>query len=364
MKVLKTMHTFYTDHIYVEAYSRYYGWTPDGERAEIWRNLDTLVTQLDDLGIKYETLRNALCPRQDKREACLMFNSFVLSEKYGNYAYGASKFIVPALPGKLNTAIHHGDLITWGYQGVLDYLACAYPYLDLDGVTSSSQVYCVHLSNLSPGTLSAIDAQLKRAPGYIGVVDTTLQSPLKNMLSGTITAELVKVGSTYISSHYEELEAKTGEYEGNWELGDARLVSVYDLLFGQYLAYKIQQSSDGVFSRNEALMLTSLDAGYGGASTPEVAVSITDDKFNYLTQAKGVNLKNMGLDGITADALCALVLERIRGHYIYGLRLLDNGDLLCSTLIEVERAGRTSYRAEIGLRLEPDESRFCITTFY
>ncbi|WP_040509733.1 hypothetical protein [Gordonia soli] len=364
MKTLRRMHTLSTDHVYVEAISEYERWTPAGERAEIWRNLDLLVVQLDSLDITYNDLRNALCPRQDKREACLMFDSEALAKTYGDYAYGASNFIVPLLPTQLNTAIRHGDLISENRRGDVGYLASTYPHLRLDGVGATEQIYCVHLSNLSPGTRDAIELGLRGTPGFIGVVDTTLQSPIKNLISGTLSANLLKAGSTYISAHYDEIEPKEGVYEGNWDLGTARTVSVFEVLFGQYLVYKIQRSSDGALSRNEALILTSLDASYSRKTSSKIDVSITDSKFDYLTSAKGVNLENMGLGHLTSDQLCSLVLDKVRHHYLYGLRLLENGDLLCSTLIELERAGSSSYRAEVGLRLEPDDDTFHITTFY
>ncbi len=364
MKTLRTMHTLSTEHVYIDAVSEYERWTPEGERAEIWRNLDLLVAQLESLGIKYDELRNALCPRQDKREVCLMFDSIVLEKTYGDYAYGASKSILPLLPAKLKTAIRHGDLISANRRSDVDYLASTYPHLCLDEVMATDQIYCVHLSNLSPGNRDAIELGLRDTPGFVGVVDVTLQSPLKNLVSGTLTANLLKVGATYVSAHYDEIEPKEGTYEGNWDLGRTRTVSVFEVLFGQYLTYKIQRSSGGALDRKEALLLTSLAANYSRKISSKIDVSITDRKLDYLRMAKGANLKNMGLSHVTSEQLCSLVLDKARHHYLYGLRLLENGDLLCSTLIELERAGSDSYRAEIGLRLQPDDNTFYITTFY
>lgn len=359
-----TMHTFNTDHVFVESFSDYFGWSADGERAAIWQNLGILTKQLEGMGINYDAFRNALVPRQDKREVCLMFDSLILERGHGNYATGASEFVVPLLSKDLTTSILHGDLISRNQSGDLAYLRRTYPHLNLAGLIGTSQIYCVYITNLSPRSLDKIVGGLAGTPGFVGAVDTTSQSLLKDRLSGVLVPVLLKVRSTYILQHSDTVEPQHGLDEGTWAVGSSRIVSVYDLLFGQYLSYKIQRSSGGAFSRNEALMLTSLDATYARASDSKIGVIIAKEKFDYLTTKKQSNLQNMGKGDINAGELCALVYERIRDHYLFGLRILENGDLLCSTLVEVDRGERSPYRAEIGLRLVSDENAFYITTLY
>jgi len=315
------------------------------------KTFDDMVSILDQKGIKYVDLKNALIPHHNKREVAFVFNRLDIdSNWYGNDVFSR---IIPLLNKKSSHSILAGDMLGFEkYKEKIkeEFLKNLISVKDVE-YKVQHQFYLVYLNNLTDEMVKNINEGLSKYTPYIGLLDLTHNSFMKTYLSMTLANCCLNFKDTVIFGHEpdrhntENVNMSGYDFEGN----DYLCKSISDDYHGLFLSYKIERQTfpnekDTDFSIN------ALTDDIHQVSDLEIVVE--EPKLVYLIKEKEVNLKRAELLGLTAEELAKFIKGKIKMNYIYNLTYIAEHDVLKFNVMIDVRGKKIATQVKMVASLE------------
>lgn len=328
-----------------------------------------MVTRLEKKGVKYDTLKRALTPNQDKdnNEVCLIFDSCQIDSPL--YGYTVFNEVIPLMDRSSAYSILAGDYIDViknnnnSQKHLLDALKEFIIECNTSDYHHSSQYYLVYFNSITNNQLSLIISKLQNFKWFYGYALLNSNSRFKTYLSFILSHVCVKTKNTVIVNHpsdYDDDEiVNMTDYP--FEENGFNLISINDDSFGPFLSYKIESivpdKDDISFSFNA--LFQKFD------SIDKLDFDISDEKWGYLIgdcKGKGGIIKSFDFDDISKNEFRDMVFKKICSNYIYNLRKNEYGDLLFNVCVEMPTKNGNIRRTTIALKYYPNCGKINIVT--
>jgi len=291
------------------------------------KTFDEMVLLLDQKGVKYRELKNALIPHHDKKEIAFVFNRLdIESGWYGNDVFTQ---IIPLLSKESSHSILVGDMLGFEqYKEKIkeEFLKDLIKTRDVE-YKAQHQFFLVYLNNLTDEMVKNLNNGLLKYRPYVGLLDLTYNSFMKTYLSMTLANCCLKFKNTVIFGHEEDRDNSENVNMSGYQFEENGYIckSLSDTYYGLFLSYKIERQT---FSNEK-------DTGFSiNALTDDVHhisnldIIIEEPKIVYLLKNKRTNLKRAELLGLTAEELAKFIKSKIELNYIYNLTYLPEHDTL------------------------------------
>ncbi|MFC8898525.1 hypothetical protein [Streptomyces cinereoruber] len=326
-----------------------------------------LVTDLAGKGVDYDQLAKALTPTSKRKEVAYLFHSPTASElSNGFYGRHIAEAWIPALPKPKNTvpvnAIAHGDIL-WGIVAEVDAAmrqhAVIHRTLDFQ---SPQLIYCVYITNLSPQQVRDIDAAVHTHPAYLGYVDCTTRTPLKEFLGPSLPQVGLRAGDLILEGVDGDVpNARAFPFEEN----GYRPVGVRQDLYLPFLRFRINTRLTGMDSSEKYAALTTLSPDASLIQSPHIRM--TPRRYGYLHDPRERHLGQLqiaGLADLSQAELEARLSELAAEGHVYRLEYNAEHDVLkYNVLIEIE-TGDGDYKSFVlVLKLHRADKRVELVTF-
>ncbi len=290
--------------------------------------------------INYDDLRNILIPSNDRQEVCFVFDS-MKTKNESCYGIEILSYICPELLKLEKTAVFYGDIIcgtpSEDQSKIKPLLQKYFPNENFSKFVMANQYFVVYVNNLTTEMILNIDNSQTINPSYIGFIDMTYSSSLKNILSSCIGQQFFKIKNNICVSVPEDDNNPDGYVLFDFKKHGFKLVGITDYLYSSFLSYKIQRSYFDFDNRDQKFSLNTI------LESPEIIskynITIDDDKFyKYLHGDKKLGaLKITGLDTLSKEDLIRYIRYQINSNYIFNIEINYFDDIPCikfATIIE------------------------------
>ena len=328
-----------------------------------------MLKRLEEKGVKYDTLKRALIPNQDKdnNEVCLVFDSTLIDSSF--YGYTIFNEIIPLIDKKSTYSILAGDYIDIinNVQNSQQYLYDALKEMIIECNNSvyqhSSQYYLIFFNSITDNQLLAITSKLQKFKWFHGYMLLNSNSRFKTYLSCILCHVCIKTKNTVIISHPSDYDDNENINMAGYPFEESgfKLVSINDDSFGTFLSYKIESivpdKDDISFSFNA--LFKKFD------STEKLHLNISDDKWGYLngdSKGKGGIIKSFEFGDISKDDFRNIIFKQICSNYIYNLRTNEHGDHLFNVCIELPTKNGNIRKTTVALKYNPHLGEVSVVT--
>jgi hypothetical protein len=346
-------------HIFLEVVRDTMSLTSPAMRKEILVLIAQLTRLLAAKNINYSALKNALVPQQDKKEAALVFDPSLTGS--GWYGHPIHKNVLRVLHRESSRSVLAGDI-----GGDVDP-ATLKAALDKALVPARGQSaafcampYVVYLNNLSDQMVRDTHKALSGYAPYMGLVDTTYASRLKNYLSSVLAGRYLQHRALVITPQEDDRpEGENANLSGYpFEEEGFSIRSVPDTLWGIFLGYKIECPIYPEFEVDTELSLTSVSSMPLDLSALDVVVD--GNKFDYLRQKKAESLRRLGLLDGDATRLKVLLQAKLKSNYIYSMTYSKEHQVTKFNILLEDR----DFRVVVGLEFLPEQQRLRLITLF
>ena len=371
------IHTFNArDNILFEMLDEVYaGKLTDADKFSIIEDeLEQLIQLLGSIGVKYTDLKNALIPHADKKELLLVFDTTKITDfSYGNYIF---ENLLTTMSHHLHSSysVFFGDYIH--YTGETDAedrkILQEHMYLMLiEGLNlkeqmayrHSSQFFLVYINNLPEKYYNEFISL--SFSGFVGYIDLTYNSMLKNYISRIIVSKFIKHKSIILMSgdfEYDDMP-DTGIQEYNtigydFEKHGFKIVSVPGSLYSFFLSYKIES----ILISDDTEILTHISLFKKNLDIKNLNVILEEAKNKYLHREKSGSLSKAGLFNKPLDYIVEQIKKRVELNCIYSLRYEPKSSEYIFTIM-LEFADRQSRHVCI-LAYNSTFGQLRVITFY
>ena len=344
-------------------------WNAAGEdpgefQGDMQQNVAALVEMLAGRNIEYSNLKNALIPSDKKRQVAFLYDWF--EHPQGNYATAFSKFWLPVLRKDIRTSVLSGDLVPDGRPG--DHLLNKNVYRADDAPIRWSTQFAVYFSSLAPSDVEALHSSMKASPRYRGYLDVTFAGIERNYLSRTLTFPHVIFKRNIITAHDDD-EFVVGDRDPvGYPFAEYGydLITVHRSLALAFLHYKIEADDSPDSLADLKYSLAAIAGVLLDAKSLEIAVDPKKVGEYLLKDESKLNLmKSIGLESVTADALAAVISDRLRKNYVYDLRAAGDGVTPSFAVSgEFKKPDGSLTRRLIALRYDARKNRIALVSFY
>ncbi len=340
--------------------------------AQMRRQIEAMhmntISAIAAKGVDYRKLRGALTPQRKRIERAFLFDTARIKE--GAYGQAVAGAILPLLHRRLTTSIRHGDLILEAQlqdRGIrlLNDHAEMIRVVDL---VDTNQIYCVYLNNLTTKMASDITAGLYEYEAFIGHIDVSTSSPMKDWLSVTLVNAYLKHEGMMLNGHEDDVPNTENYNLAGWPLEKNGYLcrSIQDRYFHLFLGYKIERRVVSGAEGDTGFALTAIS----GKPLPfsELKVEVAEAKASYLRSAHAGSLERAGLDQLTDGEFAETIKAKISDSYIYNLRhKVENETALFNIMLEVSTVsvgGAKTTRMLASLAYEPADHRLRLVTLF
>lgn len=340
------------------------------ESQVIYREINNVfgmfISSLSEKEINYQSLKNSLIPRKDRKEIALVFDTDKIKS---NYAFLAISKILPLFDKNSNHSFLIGDYVGENknrYQ-LYDLFQIHLNQVNPTNYQYHNQYFLVYINNLSEEMVIKLTERLKVYDFFTGFFDVTFSSKIRTYLSGILGSHFIKHKSTiilcdpYDTNIIDELENSVYcDYE---ELGFSCQV-IHSLYYHIFLSYKIEREVLTNFEGDTKFTLNTLTDQI--VSLEECEIEIEKSKFEYILSEKTKNLERAGIINLSIEDLKYLIKSKIKSNYIYNLTFLENWNTLkFNILIEVHRTDSEKLmKLIIALEYKPIEKKLRLITMF
>lgn len=325
-----------------------------------------MLERLKNKGIKYDELKKALIPNQDKdnQEVCLIFDTCQIDSDF--YGYTVFEKLIPLMNKESTYSILYGDYINISNISQNSLFGMLQENLIAHNETifnHSTQYYLVYINNVTKQQLSSFINGLKEYKWFAGYALLNHHSRFKTYLSHILIHLCIKSQSSIIMSHAEDIDddENINHEDFPFEENGFRVISINEQSFGPFLSYKIESltpdKEDVSFSFNA--LFQKFD------SVEKLKLKMTDPKWGYLNDevnGKGNILKSFIFEEISKDDFISIVYAHISRNYIYNLRINEYGDYLFNVCIELPTKHLKFRKTTIALKYKPYDGEMEIIT--
>lgn len=354
------------DSVMLDVVTSYFEMSPEQIRREIAAMQDATIAAISAKGVDYGELRNALTPQRDRFERAFLFDTARIES--GSYGFAVGEVVLPVLPRKLSCSMLHGDLILDRERQDfgIDLLNEHADLIREVELWDTNQIYCVYVNNLSAKMADDLTHALYRYGAFVGYVDASRSSPMKDWLSTTLVDCYLKHKEVMLNGHEDDASEDENYNMRGWPLEetgyDCR--SIADMYFHLFLGYKIERRVVPGAEGDTNFALTAIS----GRPLPlgDLPVEVAKAKGEYLRRHHGDSLARAGLDEMGDDELAAMIKAKINDSYIYNLRYLKEYDTsLFNTMLEVrESESGEITRLLAALEYQPEIPLLKLVTLY
>jgi hypothetical protein len=357
------------DSVMLDVVTSEFDLSPEQVRTEIRSLHSSTIAKLAAKEIDYGELRKALTPQRDRVERAFLFDTDRIES--GSYGYSVGQTLLPHLPPKLSCSMLHGDLSIDRYlqdRGVelLNNHAEMVRPVEL-GLTN--QIYCVYINNLTPSMATDLTDALHDYEPFVGHVDTTTSSPMKDWLSIILGDCYLKHKRVMLNGHEDDASEGENYNMRGWPLDEFGYVcrSIADMYFHLFLGYKIERRVVAGGGGDTDFALTAIS----GRPLPlaEFSIAVDEAKGQYLRECHGPSLARAGLLYLGDRELAASIKGKINNSYIYNLRYESEHDTsLFNIILELggdsEEKEAKMTRLLASLEYMPAERVLRLVTLY
>jgi len=290
---------------------------------EINTSFNELIKALNLRNIKYENLKTALIPNQDRKEIALVFDSSKIKSTW--YGYEVFKKIIPLFNIKSNHSILSGDLIGSSqhqiklrelfYNNIKFTNECDFLY--------SNQFFLVYVNNVSDEMLSTFDFKLAEYEPYVGYLDLTFASKLKTYISTILVKSFIKHKNVILMPNEEDSdeEEDINIYGYPFEENNYLCKNINSLLYELFLSYKIEREVFGADENDFAFSINAVSKLVHPID--DFTLEIEDKKMQYILNNKKGKLKKADLINLERKDLELLISSKLKSNYIYNMVFLE-----------------------------------------
>lgn len=331
---------------------------------DVYNMINNDFTEMVDLlmkkGIRYDTLKRALIPNQDKNnsEICLVFDSSLINSSLYGYAVFAE--LIPLLDKNSTYSILAGDYVDI-LKNISNSQQCLFNELK-EGLIEcnnsvyrhSSQYYFVYINNITNNQMLSIINGLQKFNCFFGYKKLNYESYFKTYLSYILPPICIKTKNTVIVNHISDYDNENVNDIGYpFEENGYKIVSINDNYFDIFLSYKIESivtdKEDISFSFNA--LFPKFD------SIDRLNLNISDEKWKYLNgdfKGKGGIVNSFRFNNINKDDFCRIIFKQICFNYIYNLRINEYGDRIFNVCIQLPTKNGNYRKTTVALKYKPD----------
>lgn len=356
-------------HMGLSNLAEHFALRPDQLQAVIRRAHHELVVTLASADIDYNELANALVPRPKRHEVAFLFDSTRAGN--GMYGYSLAEKWVPVIKdvGPEKTVLRVGDVLGLPSQFVWDQLEERLVGPPDFPRMARELYFAVYLTNMSPGQLSKIDAELARTTDpYLGYVDCSTWNPLKAGLF------LPQVGLRLRDQIITDMDDGGTPNQAGYPFEDSGfcIIGVPDELYGPFLGHRIDNGVPTWADQDSAISLTVLGGDLQPATT--TTVIIEESRVAYLGADHAASLYRAGLADLDKNELAEAIRLKFANGLIYNLRFVEgrrNGVLtpdlnamMYSVQVEFPDETGDVRRFQVGLKYSPATHSSEVVTFF
>jgi len=341
-----------------------------GELDRVIRDAhDELTARLQAQGVDYADLKQALVPQPGRHEVAFVFDS----TRTGSNSYGhtIAEQWIPTLRrlGPEKTVVKVGDVLRLP-SDVVWTLFEKRLVGDHDFPRLSTELYfVVYMTNISPGQLQAMHADLGGSSGaYLGYVDCSTWNVLK--LGLFLPQVALRIRDSIITDQDDTGTPNQVGYP--FEENGFAIVGVAEELYGPLLGYRLDNGVPKWADDDSSIALTVL----GGDRQPMSTTSVTIDerRIAYLTDGHGGSLVGAGLAGLDREELAESIRAKLERGLIYNLRFVEGkragvrdstlDAMMFSVQVEFPHASGSIRRYLVGMKYLAASHTCEVVTFF
>ncbi|MGH9959205.1 MAG: hypothetical protein ACREBC_19100 [Pyrinomonadaceae bacterium] len=209
-----------------------------------------------------------------------------------------------------------------------------------------------------------IDQGLSVYDPYIGYIDATYSSRMKDYLSLTLGPVYLKARGKVICGHEDDVSNDENFTMALWpfERNGYDCISLQSMYFGLFLSYKTERAVWPGFENDTNFALIALTDFRRCLS--DFIVVVDETRRRYLRLGKGASLERAGIENMTALELGAMIKSKIGLNYIYRLIYQSEyGESQFNIMLEIVNPNReTPTRLMCGLKHQPDTCELHVLT--
>lgn len=269
--------------------------------------------------VRYDELKSALVPAQDRREIALVFDTTAITSSW--YGFNIMERVIPLFNSESNHSVLVGDYLDRQGQAEQLYTAFERSVKPRRNIVYQhpTQFFVVYINNLTDKMVRQFDDGLQDYPAYAGIADTTYSSAFKIYLSTMLVNSFLKHGNIILQGHESDRRSDEDINMSGYpfEKNGFTCRSVNGDLMGILLSYKIERPVFPGFEVDTEFGLNAV------SKTPmnldEFGIEVAEAKLNYLKSAKSGSMQRAGMEEITSEQLASLISRKISANYIYNL---------------------------------------------
>jgi len=227
--------------------------------------------------------------------------------------------------------------------------------------------YAAYFNNLRPGDLASIHESLSSEPRYMGYIDVSFASPVRNFLSRTITPGWVILGRKAILAHDNGEALVSDEDPVGFDLPGHGydVVSLMDSYFTGFFTYKIEATDAPQAADDRILNLAAITGELIDIDSVNVMVQPDKvDKYLLRDENKLRLMTNIGLQDVTPEELASVVKTKLSQSYVYDLRFASDGTPLFAVAAEFEKPEGGLTRRLLALKHDQAQHAISLVTMY
>ena len=302
---------------------------------EINSQFNLMIDRLNKIDIPYNNLKNILIPQKDKKEIGFIFDSMqIMNSCYGDIVL---KTILPHILKIEKVAIFFGDIIGPENQECQNNLMIAFKREIIGkknlNFRNISQYFIVYLNNMTECRINALEKVLNDLPYYIGYLDLTFQTVMKNIISTSIGQKFLKYKNIIMMPTDEKEDEDSNYCLFDFKKHNLIIRNIDTISYSTFLCFKIFRS---YYDFDENDLILSLNA-----ITDEPAlirnydIEIDMKKYNYLMENKKGSLEITGLNIFNLDQFKKIISTMINRNYIFNISLdKDHNCIKFNTILE------------------------------
>lgn len=354
--------------IFLDLMASYSGLSDQRMRREILSAHANAQDTLTVKGVDYNSLKNALIPQPKKREYAFIFDKSSIDGWW--YAYNIAKKLIPLMNRDHTCSILHGDLIDIG-DNQDTIIALLDQHLKLRRpckIAHTTQLYCVYLNNLTKNMFERIGQGLSAYDAYIGYIDATYSSIMKDYLSSILGSVYLKAKSKIICQD-PDAEGLSNEENINtalwpFERNGYECISLQSMYYNLFLSYKIERAILPGFENDTKFSLNTITDFPRPLS--DCAIVVGERKRNYLASERAASFERAGIENVTVLELERMITSKINLNYIYSLTYRPEYDEnQFNIMLEIMNPSREApTRLMCGLKYKPDMGELHVLTMF
>lgn len=340
------------------------GLTSAEMNKEITIQHEHLIDVLKAKHINYHELKYALIPSKDRKEALLVFDTTKISDLF--YGRVVMEQVLSCLDNLTTHSFLAGDFIDVVDSNDFNPLTLMKEKVSLPSHTRyCAELFLVYINNLSVNQFSFVNDFFGNLPYFVGCVDVTFTSPLKDYVSYILGTSFIKHKKTIISVHEDDRSESEDVNIHHYPFEDFgyKVRSLPQYLFSIFLNYKIESIITGSDVDDIGISIQSISPVYDGLK--DFTVYVEDKKLKYLMENKQGTLKKVGGLDISTAELESVILNHITSCYIFNLNYSSNYDVSkFNIMFEVEDAEGLPHKVVASLEFIYTERKLRLLTLF